>query len=97
MSTSFLSNQQILFTYYHMKTILARYDETIKNSELIQNMFGESAFQIKVRLPQDIVDDLLTSKHYQTLVAMIETLTPVAELIEDVEPELATEVKNMFI
>lgn len=97
MSASFLSNQQILFTYYHMKTILARYDETIRNSELIQNMFGETEFQIKVHLPQDIVDDLLTSKHYTTLVAMIETLTPVAELIEDVEPELSAEVKAMFL
>lgn len=69
---------------------------TIQSQELIQHMMGDEDFKIKVKLPKTMVEELTNSKHYRTLVTLIESMTPIIELIEDVEVELAAEVKAMF-
>lgn len=97
MSTPFLSNQQILFTYYHMKAIYDRYQTTIQNRELTQHMMGETEFKVKVILPPAMIAELTNSRHYRMLVTLMETMTPIVELIEDVEPELVKEVKSMIV
>lgn len=96
MDPHFLSNRQILFTYYHLKSVYDRYQMTIQSQELIQHMMGDEDFKIKVKLPKTMVEELTNSKHYRTLVTLIESMTPIIELIEDVEVELAAEVKAMF-
>lgn len=97
MGNSFLSNRQILFTYYHLKAIYDRYQSTIESRELTQHMMGDSEFKIKVKLPKEMIAELTDSRHYKTLVTVIESMTPVVELIEDVEPDLAADVKSMIV
>lgn len=91
-----LSNQQLLFIYYHLKVIDDKYQKTLDTRSITQTLVGDAGYVVVNKLPDSVLDMLSTSTHFKLVRETVETLRPIAELIEDVEPEMATEVKELF-
>lgn len=91
-----LSNEQILFMYYSMKVVEDRYKEVIRTHEVSQQIFSGRFMLAHTRLPAEVIKDLKESEHYKMLGETIKVLNPIVELIEDVEPEMAAKIYQLF-
>lgn len=90
-----LSNEQLVFIYYSLKKVEERYDMVINSQRISQEVLGLGK-TLDVKLPKELLDDLSGSDHYQMLKETVHKLTPIFELIDDVEPEMCERIKKVF-
>lgn len=91
-----LSNEQLVFIYLSLSAVKQRYDEVLGNGQITQLIMGLGGIQTTSHISKEIIDDLANSEHYRMLKDTVSKLEPIYELIQDVEPEMVTRIKNTF-
>lgn len=91
-----LTNEELVFVYLSLKTVEERYKSVLGTRKVNQQVFGLGNAIVGVHLPQEVLDDLIQSDHYQMLCGVVNKLTPIYELIADVEPEMTERIKKIF-
>lgn len=92
-----LTNEQILFMYYSLKVVDERYKSVIQTHKVSQQVFINGFQRMETKLPAELIHELETSEHYKMLRETMNVLHPIAELIEDVEPEMAKRTYQLFL
>jgi len=97
MSYHSLTNEEIVFLYYVSSSVVLQYDEAFADKSLTQSLATDtSLIQTVIELPQDLIDELLKSKHYVMMKDIASKLKPIYDLIKDTEPEMVDEIDQLF-
>lgn len=92
-----LTNEEIIFLYYVSSSVVIQYDEAFTNKSLKQSVATDtSIIETVLELPQDLIDDLLKSKHYTMMKDISSKLKPLYELIKDSDPEMVNLIDELF-
>ena len=98
MSINELSNEEVLYLYFHNLYRLEDYQNIISERKVIDTIsildFG--AVTVTRLLLDEDVADLEKSNTFRLTNVIHEKLNPLAELIEDADPELFKKVKLSF-
>lgn len=98
MSYQNLTNEEIVFLYYVAVSVVSQYEETFRDKSIKQSISpdGETLFQISTDLPEDLIDELLKSKHYVMMRDIRDKMHPIYILIKEVEPEIVKQIDDIF-
>lgn len=91
-----LTNEQIVFVYFSLKATCDRYHEVLNKGQMTQIILGMGGHMVSSRLSDDVLNDIRTSGHFKALKETVDTLHPIYELIEEVEPEMVKSIKKLF-
>jgi len=92
-----LTNEEIIFLYYVSSSVVRQYDEAFADKSLKQSLSTEnSVIETVIELPQELINELIKSKHYVMMKDISDKLRPLYELIKDSQPELVHEIDELF-
>lgn len=98
MSINELSNEEVLYLYFNNLHRLEDYQNIISEKQVVDTIsildFG--AVTVTRLLVDEDITDLEKSGSFRLTNLIHEKLSPLAELIEDADPELFKEVKSCF-
>lgn len=98
MSINELSNEEVLYLYFNNLYRLEDYQNIISEKKVVDTIsildFG--AVTVTRLLLEEDITDLEKSGSFRLTNLIHEKLSPLAELIEDADPELFKEVKSIF-
>ena len=97
MSFHNLTNEEIVFLFFVSKSIVDQY-ETVYNEQVIEQTiptdFG--VMKLGTAIPKELVEEMLKSKHYLFMKSVNKKLSPIYDIIKDVEPDLVQEIEILF-
>jgi hypothetical protein len=99
MSYHNLTNEEIVFLYYIASSVTKQYENTYDDKSITQSLISddeETVIEITTELPGELLDEILSSKHYTLMKDVMLKLKPLADIIRDVEPELVAEIESLF-
>jgi hypothetical protein len=97
MSYHNLTNEEIVFLYYVSSSVVIQYDDAFADKSLTQSLTtNDSVIETIIELPQDLIDELLKSKHYLLMKEIAIKLKPIYELINDTDPEMVSRIDELF-
>ncbi len=93
-----LTNEEIVFLYYVAISVTIQYDETFDDGSITQSISTDNGvvLEIKTDLPEDLIDEILESKHYLLMKEIANKLKPLVEIIKDVEPDMVASIDALF-
>lgn len=92
-----LTNEEIVFLYFISSSVVIQYDQTFKDKSLTQSLETENGvIKTVYKLPEDLIDELLSSKHYVLMKEISVKLEHLYQLIKDTEPEMVEAVDKLF-
>jgi hypothetical protein len=97
MSYHNLTNEEIVFMYLFSKSIKEQYESVFEMgsiSQIVPTEFG--TIKVDTELPNDLISEMLDAKHYILMRSVHDKLKPLYELIIEVEPEIVTEIRQIF-
>lgn len=93
-----LDNREILFIYFSNRKWIDTYEDIFehKSIEDVMSILDFGQIRITQPLSDEDIEKIQDTEHYKLAIAIHEKLHPVVELIEDVDLDLYTDVKNCF-
>ena len=92
-----LTNEEIVFLYYVSSSVVTQYDEAFADKSLKQSLATDnSVIETIIELPQELINELIKSKHYVMMKEISDKLRPLYELIKESEPELVSVIDELF-
>jgi hypothetical protein len=92
-----LTNEEIVFLYFISSSVVIQYDETFKEGSLTQSLqTEEGVIKTIYNLPDNLINELLSSKHYILMKEISNKLEHLYNLIKDTEPEMVESISNLF-
>lgn len=95
MSLYSLSNEQLLYIYHHMLRVRTTYERIIKTNTL-HNSIMDTQMVVVMQLTEEMLEEIKKSEHFKMSISITDKLAPVAEMIQEAEPELAKTILNSF-
>jgi len=97
MSYHNLTNEEIVFMYMFSKSIKEQYETVFELGTITQIIPTElGTMKVSTEIPSDLISDMLEAKHYILMRSIHDKLKPLYELILDVEPDIITDIKEIF-
>lgn len=97
MSYHNLTNEEIVFLYYVSYSVIKQYETTFTDKSITQTLpTDQGVVEITTGFPEEFVEEIMQSKHYTLMKDIHKKLSPIYELIKEVEPELVESLDSIF-
>jgi hypothetical protein len=98
MNLNELDNEEVLFMYFGNRKWLDEYEDIFKHKSIIDTIdildFGNVS--VTRYITDEDIDKIKESKHYTYALMIDEKLSPIADMIGDIDSNLFNKIKDCF-